>query len=101
KALPTVTMSGLTPVWSTPQRFPVRPSPVIISSAISSASFSSAIDLTAGRNSLGGTTLPAVPCIGSTMTAAIAPAETFFSVLPPTSAQATPQPGYDEPTGQR
>src|SRR5436309_9907 len=50
-ALPIVTMSGTTPVWSTPHHVPVRPSPVIISSAISSAFASFAIDAIAGRNS--------------------------------------------------
>src|SRR4029453_13826567 len=33
-AFPIVTTSGRTPVWSVPQRFPVRPRPVIISSVI-------------------------------------------------------------------
>ena len=100
-ALPIVTMSGRTPVWSVPQRFPVRPSPVIISSVISSAPTSSASERTAGRNSLGGITLPAVPCIGSTMTAATSPAPAVFTCLRPISAQAMPQLGYLRPTGQR
>jgi hypothetical protein len=48
---------------------------VIISSAISSAPKSLATDLTAGIQSSGGITLPAVPCIGSAMIAASAPPE--------------------------
>ena len=69
--LPQVITSGTTPSWSTPQNFPVRPKPVIISSAMKSAPWSFAIARTAGRNPGGGITLPAVPCIGSTMMAAI------------------------------
>ena len=45
--------------------------------------------------------LPAVPCIGSTMIAATAPAVATFSYLRATSAQATPQHGYVGPSGQR
>src|SRR6478735_1311219 len=100
-ALPIVTTSGLTPECSTPQRFPVRPRPVIISSAISTAPSSSASARAVGRNSLGGTMLPAVPCSGSTMTAATAPADAVLTCLRPTSAQATPQLGYLSPIGQR
>ena len=71
KPLPMVMMSGSVSVCSQPNIVPVRPKPVIISSAMSSASCSCAIACTPGRNSGGGMTLPAVPCIGSTMIAAI------------------------------
>ncbi len=73
KPLPMVMTSGTTSVCSQPNIVPVRPKPVIISSAISSAPFSLAMLWTPGRNSGGGMTLPAVPCIGSTMIAATAP----------------------------
>ena len=92
-ALPIVTMSGRTPVWSTPHHVPVRPRPVIISSAMNSAPASSAIDFIAGRNSFGGTMLPAVPCIGSTITAATAPAVATLTYLRATSAHAMPHDG--------
>ena len=47
--LPTVMTSGTTPSWSTPQNLPVRPKPVIISSAMKSAPWSFAIARTAGQ----------------------------------------------------
>ena len=74
---------------------------MIISSVMSRAPTSSASERTAGRNSLGGMTLPAVPCIGSTITAAISPAPAVLTCLRPTSAQAMPQLGYCKPIGQR
>jgi hypothetical protein len=74
---------------------------VIISSAMNSASISFAIDAIAGRNSGGGTMLPAVPCMGSTMIAATAPAVAVLTCLRATSAQATPQLGYWSPIGHR
>ena len=92
-ALPIVTMSGITPVWSMPHHVPVRPKPVIISSAMNSAPTSCAIDFIAGRNSFGGTMLPAVPCIGSTITPATAPAVATLTYLRATSAHASPQLG--------
>jgi hypothetical protein len=79
----------------------VRPKPVIISSAMRSASSSSAMERTAARKSSGGMTLPAVPCIGSTITAATAPADCALICLRATSAQATPQEGDVSPSGQR
>ena len=72
--LPTVMMSGTTPSCSAPHISPVRPNPVIISSARSSAPCSLAIAWMARRKPGGGTMLPAVPWIGSTMIAAISPA---------------------------
>ena len=99
--LPIVMMSGTVPVCSQPNILPVRPKPVIISSAISSAPASWAMSRIAGRNSGGGMTLPAVPCIGSTITAATAPEVAFLMVLRAKSAQARPQLGYSRPNGQR
>src|SRR5262249_57653070 len=72
--LPTVMMSGTTPSCSAPHMSPVRPKPVIISSAMRRAPASLATCWTARRKPGGGMTLPAVPCIGSTMMAAISPA---------------------------
>jgi hypothetical protein len=66
---------------------------VIISSAMKSASNSFASERTAGRKSSGGITLPAVPCIGSTMKAAMDPAPAILSCLRPTSTQASPHEG--------
>ncbi len=91
--LPMVMTSGSAPVWSQPNHLPVRPKPVIISSAMSSAPFSRAIDWTAGRNSGGGMTLPAVPCIGSTMMAATAPLVVRLMLSRAKSTQAMPQLG--------
>ncbi len=91
--LPTVTISGVTPLCSTPHHLPVRPKPVIISSAISSAPLSFATDLIAGSQSSGGITLPAVPCIGSTITAATAPADEFLICWRANSTQYSPQSG--------
>ena len=99
--LPQVITSGTTPSWSTPQNFPVRPKPVIISSAMKRAPWSFAIARTAGRKPGGGMTLPAVPCIGSTMTAATSPADWFRMTLRVSSAQAMPQSGYSRFSGQR
>ena len=72
--LPTVMMSGTTPSCSAPHMAPVRPNPVSISSAIMSAPCSRAIAWMARRNPSGGTTLPAVPWMGSTMIAPTSPA---------------------------
>ena len=94
--LPKVITSGTTPSWSTPQNFPVRPKPVIISSAMKSAPSSLAIARTAGRKPGGGMTLPAVPCIGSTMMAAMSPPDWFLMTSRDFSAQAMPQSGYVE-----
>ena len=91
--LPHVMTSGTTPSWSTPQNFPVRPNPVIISSAMKRAPFSFAIARTAGRNPGGGMTLPAVPCIGSTMIAATCRPVWFRITSRVFSAQAMPQSG--------
>jgi hypothetical protein len=66
---------------------------VIISSAMNRASTSLAIERTAGRNSFGGTTLPAVPCMGSAITAATRPAVAVFTYFRATSAQAMPHVG--------
>jgi len=96
-----VIRSGTTPLRSEANQRPVRPKPVIISSAMNSASCSSAIDFMIGKNSGGGTMLPAVPCIGSTMIAATSPAVATFRCLRPTSAHAMPHDGYVRPTGQR
>ena len=71
--LPTVMTSGTTPSWSHPHMVPVRPNPVSISSAMSRAWCSLAMAWTARRNPSGGMTFPAVPCMGSTMIAAISP----------------------------
>ena len=71
--LPTVMMSGTTPSCAEPHIRPVRPKPVIISSAMRSAPWSWAMACTARRKPSGGTMLPAVPWIGSTMMAAISP----------------------------
>ena len=70
KPLPIVITSGTIPSCSTPNIFPVRPNPVSISSQISSAPRSSAIWRSSFKYPGGGTTLPAVPWIGSTMIAA-------------------------------
>ena len=48
-ALPIVTMSGAAPECSTPHQLPVRPKPVIISSAMRSAPSSSASDCDRGQ----------------------------------------------------
>ena len=64
--LPMVMISGLRPNWSEAHIVPVRPKPVRISSTIRRAPHSSAMSRTAWMKSSGGTTLPAVPCIGST-----------------------------------
>jgi hypothetical protein len=74
---------------------------VIISSAMKSAPCSRATDWTAGRKPGGGITLPAVPCIGSTMTAAIAPPDWSRMTSRVFSAQAIPQLGYVRDNGQR
>jgi hypothetical protein len=94
-------MSGITPSCSAPHINPVRPKPVIISSAMSNASCSRAISATPGRNSGGGMTLPAVPCMGSTRTAAIVPAVAWVICWRRKSRQAMPQLGYDSFNGQR
>ena len=74
--------------------FPVRPKPVIISSAMSSAPCSVGDLAHRGQEFVGGgMTLPAVPCIGSMMIAAISPAVSFLSRLRRSSAQAMPQDG--------
>ena len=86
-------MSGRTPLCSTPHIFPVRPKPVIISSATSSAPKSFATDLIAGIQSSGGITLPAVPCIGSATIAASAPPEAILIWLRSNRAVG-PQSGY-------
>ena len=80
---------------------PVRPKPVRISSAMSSASNSSAISRTAWTKSSGGMTLPAVPCIGSMMMAATSAWVSFLITLRRCSAQASPQDGYSRFHGQR
>jgi len=72
--LPIVMMSGSTPECSLANIVPVRPKPVMISSTMSSAPTSCAISLTPRRNSGGGTTLPAVPWMGSIRIAAMLPA---------------------------
>ena len=101
KPFPRVTMSGVAVEWSTPQGRPVRPKPVIISSAMKRAPMSWAASAMAAVNSGGGMTLPAVPCIGSMTTAATGPAGCTFMALRATSAQARPQEGREEPSGQR
>ena len=55
----------------------------------------------AGRNPGGGITLPAVPCIGSTMIAATAPPVWFRMTFRVSSAQARPQSGYVRCSGHR
>ena len=85
--------SGTTPSWSTPHIRPVRPKPVIISSAMKSAPVSFAISRIAERNPGGGMTFPAVPCIGSTMIAATAPPVWFLITSRVFSAHAIPQSG--------
>ncbi len=74
---------------------------MIISSAMKRAPWSFAIARTAGRNPGGGITLPAVPCIGSTMMAATSPADWFLMTSRVFSAQAMPQPGNSRFSGQR
>ena len=99
--LPTVTISGRVPLCSTPHHFPVRPKPVIISSAISSAPKSLATDFTAGSQSSGGITLPAVPCIGSATIAASEPLELILICWRAKSTQYSPQSGYFNLNGHR
>ena len=68
-----VMMSGVTPLRSQANHRPVRPNPVIISSEMNTAPCSLAISCARTMNSGGGITLPAVPCIGSMITAATLP----------------------------
>src|ERR1041384_1624131 len=97
---PIVTTSALTPECQAPQYSPVRPKPVIISSMISKASNSRAISLIAGKNSFGGITLPAVPCIGSIRKAAILPVLFCFTWRRVASTQARPQDRSEEHTSE-
>ena len=79
KALPMVIRSGVTPLRSQANHRPVRPKPVIISSEMKTAPFSLAISCARCMNSGGGTTLPAVPCSGSMITAATEPVDWCLS----------------------
>ena len=67
---PMVITSGVTPLRSQANQRPVLPNPVIISSEMKMAPNSFAMSWARCRNSGGGMTFPAVPCMGSTMTAA-------------------------------
>ena len=98
---PKVMRSGVTPLRSQANQRPVRPKPVIISSAMNTAPASLAISCARCRNSGGGMTLPAVPCIGSTMTAATCPVLWWRSCSRARSAQAIPHDGYESFNGQR
>src|SRR4051812_35388656 len=100
-ALPTVMMSGVTPLRSQANQRPVRPNPGIISSEMNSAPGSLAISSARTMNSTGGTTLPAVPCRGSMITAATLPVLCCLSCSRARSAQAMPQLGYLSLSGQR
>ncbi len=84
-----------------PKRLPVRAKPVIISSAIRRAPFSRATSCTARKKSGGGTMLPAVPCIGSTSTAASLPVLSFFSLSRANSTHSKPHEGCCNLNGQR
>ncbi len=66
-----VTTSGTTPDSVCASQAPVRPTPVCTSSTQSSAPCRVVTSLVAARNPGGGTTTPASPCIGSTITAAV------------------------------
>src|SRR5439155_1139040 len=68
--LPTVITSGTTSSSLQPNICPVRPKPVIISSAMTRAPYSCATSRTRARNPFGGTTLPALPWSGSIRIAA-------------------------------
>jgi hypothetical protein len=100
-ALPMVTMSGSAPECPVPQYFPVRPKPVIISSAMKSAPSSWAMSRTMGRNSSGGTMFPAVPCIGSTMTRRDLPGALRLHLLPRDLRARDAARRIREPDGQR
>ena len=90
--LPSAMMSGVTPEWSIPQ---------YVRSAGSGNHFVddqqrvefSASEAMAGSQSGGGMMLPAVPCIGSTTKAAMAPAPPAFSCRRASSTQARPHEG--------
>jgi hypothetical protein len=68
-----VRMSGWTPQWSTPNHRPVRPQPVMTSSAIRRTSWAFVIARIRGRYSGTGTMTPFVPTTGSTIIAATSP----------------------------
>ncbi len=68
-----VRMSGTTPQWSTANHDPVRPHPVITSSAIRRTSWAFVIARILGRYSGTGTRTPFVPTTGSTIIAATSP----------------------------
>ena len=91
--LPSVIRSGVTPLRSQANQRPVRPKPVIISSEMNRAPNSLAISWARCMNSGGGMTLPAVPCMGSRMTAATWAVLWWRSWSRARSAQATPQEG--------
>jgi hypothetical protein len=87
-------MSGVTPQWSRAKRRPVRPKPVITSSATSSTPWRRQISATFGQYSSGGTTAPAVePMMGSPTKAAIVSAPSCSITRSSASAQATAQSG--------
>ena len=91
--LPSVIASGVTPLRSQANQRPVRPKPVIISSAMKTAPNSRAMSCARCRNSGGGMTLPAVPCMGSTIIAATWPVLWWRSCSRARSAQAIPHEG--------
>ena len=66
-------MSGWTFQWFMANHSPVRPQPLMTSSAIMSTPLSSQIFLRRGRYSSGGTRIPFVPTTGSMMIAATFP----------------------------
>ena len=76
--LATVMMSGTTPQFSMAQSFPVLPSPVCISSAISKTPFLSQISRTPRRKPFGGSTIPPSPWMGSTITAPMSASISLF-----------------------
>ena len=83
-----VTMSGSSPAWMLANQYPVRPSPVWISSAIISISYRLQSSLTRVKKSLGGEITPASPWVGSRITAQTLCAPSLRMVL--SSAPASP-----------
>jgi hypothetical protein len=94
--------SGCTPYPSIPQKAsPVRPNPVWTSSAMNGIPNSSRISLTIPKYSGGGVMNPPTPWIGSAIIAAGSPVVVVSMTFRTSSAQATPQSGYERPSGQR
>ncbi len=87
-------MSGVTRQWSTANFLPVRPKPVMTSSAIKSTPCLRQMSATSGQYSSGGTSAPAVePPIGSAMNAATVSGPAATSAFSTSPAQAVRQLG--------